>query len=182
MLFRCVPHVCHQWVTWVLDCGLWHGSVLTVSAIVSRVRSTLCRAGEILGCHKHLPEVAFLSSFLSTVSPVLLAPGSLLFSLQPEAGASYTHSATHLLQPSLCLGLTLEEKPQVSARALGATAPPVREEVPLPQRFGRFAVTVSAATPVLLRGWDARERRNGKILWVSPSLLALGEPPHTPWT
>ena len=111
VLFRCVPQCATQRVAWVLDCGLWHGSVLKASDTRPGVRSRLSSAGGSLGVISNfmrlLPELLPLHGLLSISGPL-----GLFFSASShKAGALLvTRSATHLLQLSLCVGLNGRRK------------------------------------------------------------------------
>lgn len=66
----------------------------------------MCRPGVSPEVQKQLYKIAFLSSFLSMISPIF----SGLFSLQPECGDLFTQSNTQLVQLKLCLWPSNERK------------------------------------------------------------------------
>lgn len=156
-----------QWAVWVLGCGLSNGSVFKVR--VSKSQSQFCLGSDPCICspvvspavHKQFYKIAFLGSFFAVISPIL----SGLFSLQPECWSLFTHYDTHLVQLSPCLGASNEKKVlkninKCSVHLLGPQL--FWLEFFLPQSFGApIAATIPAATKELLRGWDAREWRNG---------------------
>ena len=66
----------------------------------------MCSSGVSPAVQKLLYKIAFLSSFLSMISPIL----SGLFSLQTKCGDLFSQSDTHLVQLSPCLRPSNERK------------------------------------------------------------------------